>query len=1491
MLCLIVLLVVGTTLLLNSPRVQQRTSVMLATELENRIGTRVNLGGIHWLFPNDIVIDSLEIDDQEGEHLLSVNRIAAKVEWMPLIRHGQISIRNIRFFNPDILIYKDMGADDYNYQFLIDAFAAKEKREPSKLNLRINSLLVRHADITHRIGNRGNRGNRQKRPFNFDDMDISDLSAHLSLKTLTTDSISIMVRQLNFEEQSGLAVDNLYLRLVGNHHGATLANFQLDLPHSTLRLDTLWASYSPDRFMESLILKGKVKPSTIVPADFSWIIPQAATANERLHLRADFIGSMSRFNLRHIGLHTHKNDIVLQAAATANFSNAQDKFSIDLKALTLTEQAWSLVEEQAPHLYALIPQELTRIGAVSAKGNTALTLTAPRTHLAEGTLPDGHGELYLRAITDAGEAEARITLDEEGRYTTSINGERIHIARIVPQSPLTHTNIALTAQGTYNPQEKMPLTGVFNGKATQSQLLGYTYRNITLNGDYAPDLYGGTITLDDPNGTLHLKAEYNTRETAPQYCIDLRADSLNLFAMKLIDIHEQATFSTHLHADIEGHTFNSMTGQVRLDSTTMHQPEGDYLIREIALYSSDPEKKMLALHSDFMDASATGYFTYQSLASSIFHHIHHSLPTLCRTHVHNYDKQDNFCYAKLELFNAEPLQRLFLLPISTKGRATVETYISDPTEEITLTAKVPQVEYDGKNLTAIDLQCESGHSGISLQAGGTYDDQSENGTDITVNLTASAQNDKINLNALWQSNPLDLFDGTFYTTVLCEPNANGTTTFTMKSDSSLITINNSAWKLAPFTAHIDDTQTSIRDFLFKHDSTQYLSIDGSIGRDTSDTLQIDLNDIDLGYLLSLVRLKGISFDGSISGHVDAANLYTDTPYLDADLQVRDFTFCEGSMGDANAQARWNQDSTRLEFTAQVSETPRHTTGIEGHVDLKRNRLWLDIAADSTNVSFLSSMLSTFMSDVSGHADGHLTIEGPMNALDLEGALLTNAAFNLTSTNVDYRINDTIRFTPGCIHLDDIVAMDRRGQKATVNGSVTHNKLSNYAYKLDIKADNLLGINTPYTGSESYYTTIYGTGSITIAGGEGMPLAINIQATPEEGSLFALNLTDQDVASDAFITFRDRNAKPNHLAGIGIPGTPIQRRRTTPAAESTPLQLSIAASITPDATLKLVMDPTVDDHISAKGSGDLQIYINDDDISLFGTYTVNRGAYKLNLQDLITKNFDVLDGSTVSFEGDPMAARLDITARHAVNHVAMKDLSPEMDGTVNVNCLLRIGGTLNAPELAFDLELPKGTEEEKSILSSYTNTDEQMNLQFIYLLGLGKFYTQDMSLQSEGTGNMESFLSTTISGQINNIISNIISNDNWNFASNIRTDSRLGELAEPDANNWENMEFEGVLEGRLLNNRLLINGNFGYRENPMYASNFIGDFDIRYLLTNDISVKGYNKTNDRYFSKTSFNTQGIGLVFQREFERLFPTRKRKHHAPAQTTPSDSINKQH
>ena len=85
-----------------------------------------------------------------------------------------------------------------------------------------------------------------------------------------------------------------------------------------------------------------------------------------------------------------------------------------------------------------------------------------------------------------------------------------------------------------------------------------------------------------------------------------------------------------------------------------------------------------------------------------------------------------------------------------------------------------------------------------------------------------------------------------------------------------------------------------------------------------------------------------------------------------------------------------------------------------------------------------------------------------------------------------------------------------------------------------------------------------------------------------------------------------------------------------------------------------------------------------------------------------------------------------------------------------------------------------------------------------------------------------------------------------------------------------MEFQGMLSGQLLNNRLLINGNFGYRDNSVtnntQQSNFIGDFDIEYLLTKtgDIRMKAYNKSNDRYSTKTNLNTQGVGVLFKKDF---------------------------
>ena len=132
--------------------------------------------------------------------------------------------------------------------------------------------------------------------------------------------------------------------------------------------------------------------------------------------------------------------------------------------------------------------------------------------------------------------------------------------------------------------------------------------------------------------------------------------------------------------------------------------------------------------------------------------------------------------------------------------------------------------------------------------------------------------------------------------------------------------------------------------------------------------------------------------------------------------------------------------------------------------------------------------------------------------------------------------------------------------------------------------------------------------------------------------------------------------------------------------------------------------------------------------------------------------------------------------------------------------------------------------------------------------------------------MSSLISSTLSGQLNNMLSQVINSNKWNFGTNLSTGNK----------GWTDMEVEGMLSGRLLNNRLLINGNFGYRDNPMANTNFVGDFDVQWLLTpsGEISLKGYNQTNDRYFTKTTLTTQGIGIIFKKDFNRWIEIFKRK-----------------
>ena len=212
----------------------------------------------------------------------------------------------------------------------------------------------------------------------------------------------------------------------------------------------------------------------------------------------------------------------------------------------------------------------------------------------------------------------------------------------------------------------------------------------------------------------------------------------------------------------------------------------------------------------------------------------------------------------------------------------------------------------------------------------------------------------------------------------------------------------------------------------------------------------------------------------------------------------------------------------------------------------------------------------------------------------------------------------------------------------------------------------------------------------------------------------------------------------------------------------------------------------------------------------------------------------------------------------------------------VNALLNLSGVISQPDISFDIEFPTLTTDVYRKVKSIISTDDLMNQQMLYLLALGRFYTPEYMGGTGRNNELASVASSTVSSQLTSMLGQI--NDNWTIAPNFHSDK--GDFSD--------VEVELALSSRLLNNRLLLNGNFGYTDNAMNSNNFIGDFDIEYLLTKNgnFRLKAYNRYNDQnYYIRNARTTQGVGIMFKHDFNN-FLRRHRSKKAAEVSAPADT-----
>lgn len=168
----------------------------------------------------------------------------------------------------------------------------------------------------------------------------------------------------------------------------------------------------------------------------------------------------------------------------------------------------------------------------------------------------------------------------------------------------------------------------------------------------------------------------------------------------------------------------------------------------------------------------------------------------------------------------------------------------------------------------------------------------------------------------------------------------------------------------------------------------------------------------------------------------------------------------------------------------------------------------------------------------------------------------------------------------------------------------------------------------------------------------------------------------------------------------------------------------------------------------------------------------------------------------------------------------------------------------------------------------------MNRQIVYLLALNRFYTPDY-MGTDGSNNeLASVASTTLSTQLSSMLGELT--PGWSFSPYFRT----------ERGDFSDMEVDLALSSTLLNNRLVLNGNLGYRDRATSSTTFIGDFDIEYMLNRSgtLRLKAYNHFNDQnYYLRSALTTQGVGIIFKRDFNHFLPGIFRRKKGTAKSRP--------
>ncbi len=1334
-----------------------------------------------------------------------------------------------------------------------DTLPVKEDIWP-KWNVRANQIRSIHNSIQIDQGSAA----FVERTFNPNHLKLDSLSFSMKDVYLENKSAGINLESLSFQEQCGFKISESKFQARLSDQLIQIDSFLVTTQHSRFATAVKLRYASLENFVQKpleTVFDVDVSPSVFSGKDLVCFSPEmmktsqmAAFIRHPVKLSGHLQGVAKSTTVSALNLSWGARTQVF-ASGTLKGLPAIDKLEINFPDIKLNSGKEDIVQFFPEDDF---PVELPSSFSADADVSGSLSkLSASAVILSTDGRLDLEGSYSSRA--------------KQMHYSVYLEPKLLSIGKILRQQDVGKLSgqIAISGEGL----DLNMLDATLAANIQSLDVNHYTYRNITIGAEAIQGFATAELAYSDSNLIATLHATGNLDTLQPAYSLDLNLEGANLKALGLTS--EDIRTKMNLSADFSG-TLKEFTSTAEISNGLIIKNEKRYPLDSVLFkFSGNRDSTRMRIKTPFVNGMADGNASPSLIVDAISKHLRHYFTTGKSA----IDSSGTIVFkAEIDLKQTPIITEVLIPKLVRFKPAQLEIAFNEKKQALNVDLDLAMLDYDATRIDSLELHLTSNPDTLGLVL--NYAGLKSGIVDMyQTNFGASVSRDSVYLTLVVRDSVQQkLFQ------LASEVYTPGTE-YLIHFDPEALILNGESWQIpASNLIRLGTNSLEVIDFEWKK-GNQELHAQTPSGR--LDELSIQFDKFEIRNVTSMINPKKIPIQGEIQGELILKDLFGNFGFT-SNLKIDSVEVIGNELGvlqfkaASRGQEKYDLDASLAGEGIDLALKGHYSAALDAqdtHIELLINKL---------NISKIEEFSNNAIRKGKGSLSGKLIMNGAIAKPNYTGKLqFHDAAFDVAAFNGQYELSDElITVANKQVVFDRLRIKDRAGNVSRISGKIDVEDLLNPAFDLNLLAEGFTLLNSSKSDNNLFFGKAIVNADVSIKGSLQSPVITAFTALTSQSELTF-------IVPESQVELIDRNGVVQFVNVANI-SSPLSKTDVDGNMNGIlGIDLSTKLKVDPSVVLKLIIDERSGDYLEVSGMADLEFLMDPSGrVSLSGIYELRRGKYKLSLFGVVKKEFDLQAGSRISWAGDPLDAKLDLTAIYRVKTSSgdlMADLLTGADASVKnryrqvlpFDVMLKLKGNLLKPEITFRIDLP---EKDRNALGGnvyakllqLNENESELNKQVFSLLVLNSFVPSgasggNFSAEAATSKFARSSVSQLLSDQINGLSGKYIKGVNVGVDLSSYRDYQTGSAEDRTQLNL-NVKKE-LFSSRLniqVGSQFDLEGSAAKNQNA--STDFLGDLTVEYLITEDgrYKLKGFRRNSYEGAIDGQLILTGGSVSFNRNF---------------------------